>query len=140
MAKLTIDTGTAGNPATGDTLRTAMTKVNSNFDELYKPSGSTTISGGVLDVDFSKGLITVAHSSNITSFTFSNVTTDSKNETVVVLTQDGTGGRTITSSGYSTAGGLGLDISTTANHVNIITFLTTDGTTVYGFSNGKNFG
>tara|TARA_R110000772_G_scaffold32035_1_gene78691 strand:- start:29 stop:451 length:423 start_codon:yes stop_codon:yes gene_type:complete len=140
MAKLTIDTGTAGNPATGDTLRTAMTKVNANFTELYRPSGTATISSGALDIDFSKGVVTVAHTENITSITFSNVTTDSKNEIVVVLTQDSTGGRTITSSGYSTAGGLGLDISTTANHVNIITFLTTDGTTVYGFSNGKNFG
>jgi len=34
MARLNIDTGTAGNPATGDTLRTAMTKVNTNFEEV----------------------------------------------------------------------------------------------------------
>jgi len=40
MAKLTIDTGTAGNPATGDTLRTAMTKVNTNFEEIYSLVGS----------------------------------------------------------------------------------------------------
>ena len=40
MAKLTIDTGTAGNPATGDTLRTAMTKVNANFTEIYNELGS----------------------------------------------------------------------------------------------------
>jgi len=33
-ARLTIDTGTAGNPETGDTLRTAMTKSNTNFAEL----------------------------------------------------------------------------------------------------------
>ena len=35
MAKLNIDTGALGNPATGDTLRTAMTKINTNFTELY---------------------------------------------------------------------------------------------------------
>jgi len=40
MAKLTIDTGAAGNPATGDTLRTAMTKVNANFTEIYNELGS----------------------------------------------------------------------------------------------------
>src|SRR5210317_980972 len=40
MARLTIDTGTAGNPATGDTLRTAMTKVNANFTEIYNELGS----------------------------------------------------------------------------------------------------
>ena len=120
MAKLTIDTGTAGNPATGDTLRTAMTKVNANFTELYRPSGTATIS-------------------NITSITFSNYTADAKNEIIVIMTQDSTGGRTITGTGYDTAGGLGLDISTTATQVNIITFLTTDGSTIYAFSNGKNF-
>ena len=39
MARLTIDTGTAGNPATGDTLRTAMTKINANFEEVYQLVG-----------------------------------------------------------------------------------------------------
>ena len=39
MARLTIDTGTAGNPATGDTLRTAMTKVNTNFEEVFSLVG-----------------------------------------------------------------------------------------------------
>jgi len=140
MAKLTIDTGTSGNTATGDSLRGAFTKVNANFAELYRSSGTATISSGVLDIDFSKGVILVDHTANITSTTFSNYTADTKNEIVVILTQDSTGGRTITGSGYATAGGLGLDISTTADHVNIITFLTTDGTNIYGFSNGKNFG
>ena len=36
MARLNIDTGTVGNPATGDTLRTAMTKINTNFEEVYQ--------------------------------------------------------------------------------------------------------
>ena len=35
MARLNIDTGTAGNSATGDTLRTAMTKINTNFEDVY---------------------------------------------------------------------------------------------------------
>ena len=102
---------------------------------------TVSISGGVLDIDFNYGVHVVSHNANITSITFSNVKTDysSKNEVLVILTQDGTGSRTITSSGFYTAGGLGLDISTTANHVNMITFLTVDGSTFYGFSNGKNF-
>ena len=45
MARLTIDTGTAGNPATGDTLRTAMTKINTNFAEL---AGDLQMSGNTL--------------------------------------------------------------------------------------------
>ena len=35
MARINIDIGTLGNPATGDTLRTAMTKINNNFAEVY---------------------------------------------------------------------------------------------------------
>lgn len=35
MAKQTINVGTAANDGTGDTLRNAMIKVNSNFTELY---------------------------------------------------------------------------------------------------------
>ena len=45
MARLVIDTGTLGNPATGDTLRTAMTKINSNFAEL---AGDLQMSGNTL--------------------------------------------------------------------------------------------
>ena len=39
MARLNIDTGVLGNPATGDTLRTAMTKINTNFEEVYQLVG-----------------------------------------------------------------------------------------------------
>lgn len=35
MARIIIDTGTEGNSATGDTLRTAMTKINTNFEDIY---------------------------------------------------------------------------------------------------------
>ena len=35
MARINIDIGTLGNPATGDTLRTAMIKINNNFTEVY---------------------------------------------------------------------------------------------------------
>ena len=39
MARLNIDTGALGNPATGDTLRTAMNKVNTNFEEVFSLVG-----------------------------------------------------------------------------------------------------
>ena len=39
MARLNIDTGIEGNPATGDTIRTAMTKINTNFEEVYQIVG-----------------------------------------------------------------------------------------------------
>jgi hypothetical protein len=47
MAKQTINIGTSANDKTGDPLRTAFTKVNANFTELYAalgtvPSGTKT--------------------------------------------------------------------------------------------------
>ena len=55
MARLIIDTGTLGNPATGDTLRTAMTKANTNFEELYTDLAATTSSNGVLTNEDTNG-------------------------------------------------------------------------------------
>lgn len=50
MAKQIINTGLAANDGTGDPIRTAMTKVNANFTELYdRPVGG----GGGGDGDFS---------------------------------------------------------------------------------------
>ena len=55
MTKLNIDTGTLGNPATGDSLRTAFNKINSNFEEVYQLVGdgstgtiTTTVTNGDL--------------------------------------------------------------------------------------------
>ena len=42
MAKSTINLGTTPNDRTGDTLRDAGTKVNSNFSELYTALGNGT--------------------------------------------------------------------------------------------------
>jgi len=43
MSRLTIDLGTAGNPATGDSIRTAFNKVNTNFAELYAELGGDSL-------------------------------------------------------------------------------------------------
>lgn len=40
MAKQVINTGTAANAKNGDPLRTAFTKVNDNFTELYTAMGT----------------------------------------------------------------------------------------------------
>ena len=40
MAKQTINIGTTANDKTGDPLRTAFTKVNANFTELYTALGT----------------------------------------------------------------------------------------------------
>ena len=71
MSRLTIDTGTEGNPATGDSLRGAFTKVNTNFAELYAELG-----GDSLDA---------------ISFTNNTISTDITNANLI-LTGNGTGG------------------------------------------------
>ena len=71
MSRLTIDTGTAGNAATGDSLRTAFTKVNTNFAELY-----TELGGDSLDA---------------ISFNNNTISTDITNANLI-LTGNGTGG------------------------------------------------
>jgi hypothetical protein len=53
MARLNIDTGTLGNPATGDTLRTAMTKINTNFEEVFQLVGDGDT--GLLTTDVTNG-------------------------------------------------------------------------------------
>ena len=45
MARLNIDTGTLGNSATGDTLRPAMTKINTNFIEVYDDLAGASLGG-----------------------------------------------------------------------------------------------
>ncbi len=49
MAKQTINIGTVANDRSGDPLRTAFTKVNANFTELYN-RGSSSFSGSYNDL------------------------------------------------------------------------------------------
>ena len=57
MARLNVDTGTEGNSATGDTLRTAMTKINNNFVDVYGLVGDP--STGLLTNSITNGDIKV---------------------------------------------------------------------------------
>ena len=45
MARLNIDVGIEGNPATGDTLRTAMGKINDNFIEVFDDFSESGLGG-----------------------------------------------------------------------------------------------
>jgi hypothetical protein len=51
MARLTIDLGTTGNSATGDSVRGAFNKCNLNFQELY----NTSAADGVLTTGVTNG-------------------------------------------------------------------------------------
>ena len=116
MSRLTIDTGTAGNPATGDSLLGAFTKVNTNFAELYAELG-----GDSLDA---------------ISFTNNTISTDITNANLI-LTGNGTGGVVIedieitgsTVNVLTTNNNLTLNTNGTGKVViNGLSFPTTDGT------------
>lgn len=99
MSRLNIDTGTLGNPATGDTLRTAMTKVNTNFEEVYQLIGdadngliTTSITNGDLKLQANgTGIIEVDHL-QVNNTTISTITTNSD----LTLSANGTGAVAIT--------------------------------------------
>jgi hypothetical protein len=94
MAKLDIDIGTLGNPATGDTLRTAMTKVNTNFDEVYSLIGdgstgliTTSVTNGDLKLQANGAGAIEIDTLSITNSTISSITTNAD----IKLTANGTG-------------------------------------------------
>jgi hypothetical protein len=100
MAKLTIDTGTLGNPATGDTLRTAMTKVNANFDELYIGLMRSDSTGGLLTTDVTNGDVRIQPNGvGIIEIDKLKITDDDITSLVtngnIAITGNGTGGVTI---------------------------------------------
>ena len=113
MTRLIIDTGTLGNPATGDSLRTAMIKINDNFSELYTSSSAD----GNLTTDVTNGDISIkpngtgtveidalsVNSDNITSLTTNSSITITGNGTAGVDIEGiSVNGTTISSSDSST--------------------------------------
>jgi len=96
MARLKIDTGAVGNPATGDTLRTAMTKINDNFSELYTDLAATTSSNGNLTNEDTNGNVKIfANGTGIVEIdrlSINNTTISSLDTNAdITLTANGTG-------------------------------------------------
>ena len=56
MARLEINVGTNENDGTGDKLRDAMVKINTNFEEVY------SLTAGETNIDFSPNTISVTDS------------------------------------------------------------------------------
>jgi len=100
----------------------------------------TTIFQGQLTVDFSKYWNYVTVNQNITSIQFINIPSeDVVGATKVEFIQNNLGGYTV-SGDFLTSEGSGLNVSSLANSISIVTFYTRDnGTTVYAVSNGKDF-
>jgi len=107
MARLIVDTGTEGNSATGDTLRTAMTKINTNFSELYTDLAATTSSNGNLTNSDTNGDVKIfANGTGIVEIdrlSINNTTiTGMDTNADLILAPNGTGG--IVAQGVFTAG------------------------------------
>jgi len=94
MARINIDIGVLGNPATGDTLRTAMTKINTNFEDVYTliADGST----GLIRNDTTNGDLKLQANGtgsieidtlSIQNSTITSITTNSD----ITITPNGTG-------------------------------------------------
>ena len=106
MARLNIDTGTEGNSATGDTLRTAMTKINTNFIEVYDDLAGASL-GGLFTNNQTNGDVKIQANGTgiveIDRLSINNTTITSMDTNAdLILAPNGTGG--IVAQGVFTAG------------------------------------
>ena len=76
MAKLTVNIGTSANDRTGDNLRTAFNKINTNFTELYTALGLDDNSLNLGAFEFTGSVMTTTDSSAITIDQSVNITSD----------------------------------------------------------------
>ena len=94
MARLNIDTGIEGNTSTGDTIRTAMSKINTNFEEVFSLVGdgdngllTTSVTNGNIKVQPNGTGVVEIDSLQITDSAITSITTNSD----VTITANGTG-------------------------------------------------
>jgi hypothetical protein len=114
MTRLTIDTGTEGNQATGDTLRTAMTKINTNFEEVYSLVGdgdtgllTTSVTNGDIKVQPNGAGVVEIDQLQINNAAISPIATNSD----LTLSANGTGAIQLGSQTLARTGDLVVDTS-----------------------------
>lgn len=98
MTQQLINVGTAPNDGLGDPLRTAFTKTNANFSELYAGTGAAGIANGTSNVQVlanSSVLVSIANTANVVTVNANTVSTTAG----IVSTSAGAG------IGYSTGAG-----------------------------------
>lgn len=133
-----IDDNGSATTLTIDTDNTAIIKLK-EYNEVLSTNATAT---GAVSVNCENGPL---HNLTLTGnvvFSFTNpVGSGSTSTLTLVITQDGTGGRTITwPAAVKWAGGTAPTLTTTASAVSILTFFTSDGgTTWYGFLSGDDF-
>jgi len=82
MAKEIINIGTTPNKGDGDPLRTAFSKINSNFSELYTLVGGSAAELEEISQDYAAAMFTHTDHTNIT------VTYDDANDKIILSTTD----------------------------------------------------
>ena len=101
MAKLTVNIGTSANDRTGDNLRTAFNKINTNFTELYTALGLDDASLNLGAFEFTGSTITTTDSSVIKLDQAVNITSNlSVDGDLVLLASGGTPTNSSTPAGY----------------------------------------
>ena len=106
MTRLIIDTGTEGNTATGDTIRTAMTKINDNFLEVYTDLADSGLGGKLINETTNGNIIIQPNGTGIVEVDQLLITDDQITSLItnndLTLSGNGTGGVTV--QGVLTAG------------------------------------
>jgi len=116
------------------------TRLKSYTEAIATPS----ISSNVVTLDLAAAqTFNVTLNSSINSFIITNAPTTTSTTFLVSLTQDGTGGRTVsfTFQGKTLkwAGGVSPTMTSTASRTDLYSFTTFDGSTYYGITSGQNF-
>jgi len=96
MAKQTIGIGSIANDGTGDPLRTAMDKVNDNFDELYAVTESPQTDSYILVLTDNLKLVTVTTAGASTLTVPPNVDVAFPVGAMILICQGGAGQVTVT--------------------------------------------
>ena len=105
-----------------------------------------SVSAGNVSIDLTQSTIyTVTLTENVNSFSIVGEQAGASTSFILVLTQDGVGGRTVDLSGFTGrtvkwAGGVVPTVSTNPNATDIFLFTTFNGGTIYyGFTSGQEF-
>jgi len=116
--------------------------VGKNLEDYSETVDTEAASGAAYTIDLENGNVHDVTLTDDCTFTFSNPPdAGSAGSFTLILRQDGTGSRSVTWPGsVAWAGGTGPTLTTTANAVDILTFVTVDGgTTLYGMLAGADF-
>jgi len=123
---------------TGTQTLTNKTISNGTFSDGYTEETVTANTGTAYTIDLANGTLQILTMTGNVTFTFP--TPAAGKSFLMMLKQDGTGSRTVSSWGATTkwAGGTSPTLTTTAGRMDIFSFVS-DGTNWYGATGGQNY-